>query len=61
MSLNRAFLKELDQRALPGGGYADRAQGQFRVDATAWGILAAEASGCDQDILEQHRSRLILE
>jgi hypothetical protein len=61
MSLNKELLKELGQRALPGGGYADRAQGQFRVDATAWGILATEASGCDQDILEQHRSQLILE
>jgi len=39
----------------------DRPQGQFRADATAWGILAAQALGVSQADLDRHRTRLLLE
>jgi hypothetical protein len=61
MPLNSLLGKELTQRALPGGGFADRPQGQFRADATAWGILASQGLGLSQEDLERHRSRLLLE
>ena len=52
---------QLARLTLPDGGYADRLQGQFRPDATAWGILASRALGLSQQDLERHRSRLFLE
>ena len=61
MSVLGLLGNELAQRALPEGGYADRPQGQFRSDATAWGILASRTIGWDQQILEPHRRRLIRE
>jgi hypothetical protein len=61
MPLNSLLGKELARRALPGGGFADRPQGQFRADATAWGILASQGLGLSQEDLERHRSRLLLE
>ena len=53
--------EELSRRFLPEGGIADRPHGQFRVDATAWGILAFRGAGGEQVILERHRARLIHE
>lgn len=61
MSLNKMLDKELSRRVLPGGGLVDRLQGQFRVDATAWGILAFGVAGGEQAILDRHRARLIRE
>jgi hypothetical protein len=46
---------------LPEGGIADHPRGQFRVDATVWGILAFRAAGGEQAILEKHCARLIRE
>ncbi len=37
----------------------DHPQGRFRVDATAWGILAFDAAGVEETLLEKHRARLI--
>ena len=61
MSLNGLLGDELAQRVLPEGGYADRPRGQFRSDATAWGILASRSLGLSQEDLERHRNRLLLE
>lgn len=59
--LKRMVPEELSRRFLPEGGIADRPHGQFRVDATAWGILAIRGVGGEQAILEKHRARLIHE
>lgn len=61
MVLNGLIGNELARRILPEGGYAERPQGHFRSDATAWGILASRALGSSQDDLERHRRRLALE
>jgi hypothetical protein len=61
VSLKRMIREELSRRFLPEGGIVDRPRGQFRVDATAWGILAFRAAGGEPDILERHRARLIHE
>ena len=61
MSLNGLLGNELARRALPEGGFADRPQGRFRSDATAWGILASRASGSSQAVVERHCSRLVRE
>ena len=59
--LKRLIRETLSERFLAGGGIADCVHGQFRTDATAWGILAWLAAGGEQDVLETHRSRLIQE
>jgi hypothetical protein len=59
--LKRMIREELSRRFLPEGGMVDRPRGQFRVDATAWGILAFRGAGGEQGILERHRARLIRE
>ena len=61
MPLNGLLDSELSRRALPNGGFVDCPRGQFRADATAWGILASRALGSSQEDLERHRSRLLLE
>ena len=57
--LKRVTREKLSQRFLAEGGIADRAHGQFRTDATAWGILAFHAAGGDSENLERHRARLV--
>lgn len=61
MSLNGLLGNELARRALPEGGFVDRLQGRFRVDATAWGILASRVLGSSQEVVETHCSRLVRE
>lgn len=61
ISLVGRIHEELSRRVLPAGGLIDRPQGQFRVDVTAWGILAFEASGGEREALERHRVCLIRE
>lgn len=61
MSLGRLLSKELIQRALPEGGFVDRPQGRFRVDTTAWGILAVRACGGSEELLERSRTSLVRE
>jgi hypothetical protein len=51
----------LMRRALPGGGFAGKAGGQFLVDPTAWGILALAACGGSPELLEQSRHLLMRE
>lgn len=56
------LLREvLSTRVLPDGGLADRPNGQFRVDSTAWGILSLMASGAAADLLDRSRARLKVE
>src|SRR5215475_7566811 len=52
--LQRSVRETLAQRSFPRGGIADRPNGQFRTDATAWGILALQSAGEDQLVLEKH-------
>ena len=61
LSLKRMIRAELSRRFLSEGGVIDQSDGQFRTDATAWGILVFGAAGGEQDILERHRARLIHE
>ena len=53
MSLNGLLGNELARRALPEGGFVDRPQGRFRLDATAWGILASRVLGSSQEVVER--------
>jgi hypothetical protein len=59
MSRAERFQEELFRRILQEGGFADRPQGQYRVDATAWAILACQALDVEGDLLERHRARLV--
>src|SRR5690242_6862625 len=59
--LKRVTRETLSQRFLAEGGIADRVHGQFRTDATAWGILALQSAGEDEFVLERHRARLVAE
>jgi len=61
VSLKRMIREELSRRFVPEGGIAEWPRGQFRVDATAWGILAFRGAGGDCAILEKHSARLIHE
>lgn len=60
-SLERSLSKELSQRTLPEGSISDRPRGQFRVDATAWGILAFRVCGGSDELLERFRASLVRE
>jgi len=59
VSPRRMVQKRLSRRFLPEGGIAEQPRGQFRTDATAWGILAFGAAEGEQNVLERHRARLI--
>ena len=59
--LKRAIRETLSERFVADGGLADRVHGQFRSDATAWGILALQSAGEADVILERHRARLAAE
>jgi hypothetical protein len=60
-SLRMTGEAALLRRALPGGGFSDRAGGQFQVDSTAWGILAVKACGGPEELLDQSRHLLLRE
>lgn len=49
------------RRALPGGGFSNRPDGQFQVDSTAWGISALAACDSSAELLDQSRHLLIRE
>jgi hypothetical protein len=59
--LKRVTRETLSQRFLAEGGIADRVHGQFRTDATAWGIVAFDAAGGDPGNLGKNRARLVQE
>jgi hypothetical protein len=52
------FKESLSHRILPGGGFSGLPKGEFRVDATAWGILFLRAVGESSEFLELGRARL---
>lgn len=58
LSIKQIVQDALSSRLLADGGLADRPGGRFRVDATAWGILALRASGAKLELLESLRARL---
>src|SRR5208337_3437236 len=48
----------LRKRSLAEGGFANTDNGDYRIDATAWAILALSACGLDPEIISRARSRL---
>lgn len=50
--------QDLQQRALPDGGFAEYPGGDFRPDAAAWAVLALTVAGKENPRLELARSRL---
>ena len=59
--LKRMIREKISRRFRLEGGIPQSPQEGARADATAWGILAFQAAGGEQDILERHRARLIHE
>jgi hypothetical protein len=53
-----SLLVSLRQRATPDGGFSGSRGGEFRVDSTAWAILALSAAAADQDLAERARTSL---
>jgi hypothetical protein len=51
-------LTQLRDRALPGGGFGIQPGGDFRPDATAWGIMALHALEPEEGVIEAARRRL---
>jgi hypothetical protein len=50
--------KQLRERALSGGGFGIHKGGDFRPDATAWGIIALNAMEPETGLIEAARQRL---
>lgn len=59
--MKRLLRETLSKRILPDGGLTDRPNGQFRVDSTAWGVLAFQALGESAERLEASCARLRIE
>lgn len=57
-SLQHNLREHLVMRRLSDGGFADRPGGTFRMDSTAWGILALRRSGESSHVLESACGRL---
>jgi hypothetical protein len=51
-------IRQLQDRALSGGGFAIRQGGDFRPDATAWAVIALTALGMGAELTEAARQRL---
>ena len=56
--MKRLLRATLSKRILADGGLADRRDGEFRVDSTAFAILSLVASGEPPESLERSRARL---
>jgi hypothetical protein len=54
-------IRQLQDRALSGGGFAIRTGRDFRPDATAWAIIALSALGAGPDLIKAARQRLAAE
>lgn len=57
--LQRLVREKLLRRSISSGGIADHPGGEFRTDATAWGILALDSAGEPRTELESHCARLV--
>ena len=53
-----SILSEIKRRMLSEGGLADHIEGEYRPDATAWGVLAFKAYGKDERTVQQLQARL---
>ncbi len=60
-SLRTIASAALLRRALSNGGFSGRLGGQFQVDSTAWGILAINACGGSEELLDRSRRLLVQE
>lgn len=56
-----ATLRTISGRSVPGGGFSEQPGEPFRLDATAWAILALKAEGTHPTFVESARSRLASE
>jgi hypothetical protein len=54
----KTLLELLRQRTQPDGGFSNLAGGEYRVDATAWAILALSAAGVAKDLIGSARVSL---
>jgi hypothetical protein len=52
------YFEQLKKRSLVDGGFAHRAGGGYRPDATAWAIMALKIACINIDVLELSMSRL---
>jgi hypothetical protein len=57
-ALRRTGKEELTRRLLPDGGVADRGHGKFRIDSTAWAIIALSALKESPILIDRCRARL---
>ena len=57
-ALSRVAKEEFSRRLLADGGVADRPQGQFRIDATAWTIITLSALDESPALIDRCRARL---
>lgn len=57
-ALRRIAKEELSHRVLSDGGVADRPQGKFRIDATAWAIITLSALNESPALIDRCRARL---
>ena len=55
---SREMVAQIEVRALPGGGFANREGENFRPDATAWAVLALRAHGVGGELQDAARQRL---
>jgi hypothetical protein len=57
-ALKRIEKEEFLRRLLPDGGVSDRGQGRFRIDSTAWAIIALSALKESSVLIARCRARL---
>ena len=51
-------LRVISGRSAPGGGFSEKPGAPFRVDATAWAIMALNAAGIHPQLIESARLRI---
>ena len=56
-----ATVRTISSRSVPGGGFSEQRGTPFRVDSTAWAILALRADGTHSNLVGSARSRLASE
>jgi hypothetical protein len=54
-----SHIDALQKRALSNGGFAARISGKYRIDATAWAVLALAAADGKADLIDRARARLM--
>ena len=51
-------IKDIEARSLAAGGFAEKPNGSWRPDSTAWAILAMEAAGIRADLIDGGKAAL---